>query len=571
VIGGAAAGPKTAATLARRRPDWRITLFEKGERVSFATCGLPWLAAGEIPSPDALVRTSWGAERSPEFFRDYKGFTAVTKAEVIALDRARRTVTVRRTATGETFAHGYDKLVLATGATPRTPPFPCCRSERVRHFTRPQDAIAFRRLAEQGKIGEAVIIGAGLVGCELAEAAAGLWGIRTRVIERERHALPYALDEDMAVHVAGELARNGVLLVTGATVRRVVEDDDRLAVEFLSGEDGTDARTCTGDFVFLCIGVQPETTLARTAGLAIGASGGLRVNEFLQTSDPHIYAAGDCIESTHLISRRPLSLPMGSLANRHGRVIAEHMTGGEARLAGVAGGTAVKVFGLNVASVGLTERAAAEAGFAARAVTGSFSDRPDYHPEHESVIAKLVYDPADRRLLGLQAVGAGEVVRRIDVFSSFLQRGAIVEDLLDFEHAYSPPYAEALDPLHHLAAMAQAQERGVEFVGAVRALAEAPPDALWLDVRERGETAERPLAVPGAPRRLLNLPLGELRAQLDSLDRRRDTYVVCRRGARAYQAALLLRSHGFERVHVVGGGMAALEASISDGPDRDGN
>lgn len=562
IVGGVAAGPKTAASLARRRPDWKITLFEKGEHISYGTCGMPWFASGDIPSFATLTETAWGVERTPEFFRECKGFEVVTQAEVVAVNRERKTVTVRRVDSGETFEHGYDKLVLATGSTPNKPPFECPECETVRHFTRPSDAIAFRRLAEQGKIGDAVIIGGGFIGCELADAASSLWGIETRLIERESELLPYALDDDMAIHVSNEMARNDVQTVVGVSVQGVNVDRGRAAVEYSE----SDENPAEGDYVFLCVGVHPETKLAQEAGLAIGATGGIKVNEHMQTSDPDIYAAGDCVESDNIVSGKPMYLPMGSLANRHGRVVAEHIATDKGRFPGVVGAMVVKVFDLNVGAVGLSERAAAAAGIKARAVVGSFTDRPDYYLEHESITVKLVYDPSDMRLLGLQAVGKGDILRRVDVFSAHLVRRATVYDLLDFEHAYSPPYAEALDPLHHLAAMAQAQEAGVEFVNIVQALDEAPEDALWLDVRETAEVEATPMFTVPTGRCIANIPLGNLRSQLDKMDRNRDTYLVCRRGPRAYQAALLLQANGFARVRVVGGGTTAMEPFRLESP-----
>lgn len=557
VIGGVAAGTKAAATLARRRPEWRITLFERGERVSYATCGLPYYASGEIQDLTVLTSTSWGGERTPEFFGRYKGVEVITRAEVIAINRDRKTVTVRMLDSNEEYEHGYGKLVLATGAAPKQPPFPCDRSDIVRPFTRPEDAIAFRRLAEQGKISEAVIIGGGFIGCEMAEALGGLWGIKTTLIERENRLLPYALDPDMAGYLRSEMERKGVEVLTATSVTHIAVAGTRAAVG-VTGAGGT--RTVEADYVLLCLGVGPESQLPAEAGLAIGESGGMVVNKHLQTSDPDIYAGGDCIESRSVISGKPIYLPMGSLANRHGRVIAEHIAGNEtARFPGVTGALMVKVFDLNVGAVGLSEEASANAGINVRAVWGAFNDRPDYYPEHESIHIKMVYRPDDMRLVGLQAAGRGDVARRIDVFSAFLQNRGTVEDLLEFEHGYAPPYAEALDPLHNLASMALAQERGIGFVSACQAQESSDPNVLWLDVRERFESEAAP--VPQADGRVIRqIPLGDLRACAPQLDRDKDIYIVCRRGGRAYQAGLILRRAGFQRLFVVGGGTVSLES-----------
>ncbi len=556
VIGGVAAGTKAAATLARRKPEWHITLFERGQRVSYSACGLPYYASGEIQDLSALTGTSWGGERSPEFFCRYKGVEVVTRAEAVAINRDQKTVTVRNLESGEEYEHGYGKLVLATGATPIRPPFPCAQSDLIRPFTRPEDAVAFRRLAEQGKIGEAVVIGGGFIGCEMAGALGGLWGIKTTVIEREDRLLPYALDPDMAGYVRAEMERKGVEVLTEASVTHVAVKGARSAVCVdCKGE----TQTIEADYVLLCLGVRPESKLAADAGLAIGGSGGVTVNEHLQTSDPAIYAGGDCIESRSLASGKPIFLPMGSLANRHGRVIAEHIAGNEtARFPGVTGAMMIKAFDLNVGAVGLSEQAASNAGISFRSVWGAFNDRPDYYPEHESFHIKLVYCPESMRLLGLQAVGRGDVCRRIDVLSSFLQNGGTVEDLLEFEHGYAPPYAEALDPLHNLASMALAQERGIGFVSACQARLNEDPNVLWLDVREGFEAEAAP--VPQRDGRIVcQIPLGDLRICATRLDKSKDIYIVCRRGGRAYQAGLILQRAGFARVFVVGGGTVSLD------------
>jgi len=554
IVGGVAAGTKTAATLARRRPDWAITLFERGERISYGSCGLPYYASGDISAFGELTKTGWGVERTPEFFDAAKGFIVRPHTEVMSIDRAGKRVLIRDLQSGNTGHHTYDKLVLATGATPKRPPFECEECDFIRHFTRPDDAIAFRRLAEQGKIGSAVIIGGGFIGCELAEATASLWGIETTLLEAERRLLPYALDPEMSLLVQQEMTRQGVAVTTGARVSSVAPDGDQAVVTY--DADGT-AHRLTADYVFLCVGVTPNVRLARECDLTLGPTGAIAVDQQMRTSDPDIFAGGDCVECRNIITDQPMYLPMGSLANRHGRVIAEAIAGHDTRFAGVVGAFVVKVFDTSAGAVGLSERAAAAAGIHTRAVWGAFSDRPDYYPEHASIVVKLVYEPMTMRLIGLQAAGAGDICRRIDVFSSYLQHQATVADLLEHEHAYAPPFSEALDPLHHLAAMALARERGTVFVCAAQARDIASDDALWLDVREPDEIASAQLPI-GENISRVQIPLADLRGRLNDIDRGRTLYVVCRRGPRAYQASVLLQSQGFDKVHIIGGGTTAM-------------
>ena len=558
VIGGVAAGPKTAATLARRLPGATITLFQKEAHLSYASCGFPFFASGEVNSFEELLNTSYGVLRDADFFRTTKGFTSVTSAEVTAIDRENKTVTVKMLESGEQVQHGYERLVIATGAVPNDPPMPVPDSPRVRPFTRPADVVGFRELAQRGEIDGAVIVGGGFIGVELCEAVADMWGISASLYEKQSQLLPYMLDPEMADIVKRSLERDGVRVSTGADVQKIELDGGGKPVVHFAGVDPVNT-----DYVFLCLGVRPEVRLARACGLAIGGTGGIVVDEHLATSDPDIYAGGDCIESRHRLTGQLVFVPMGSLANRHGRVIAENLAGNRIRFPGVLGAFVLRAFETNIGGVGLCEEAARCAGVDALSVWGSFGDRPDYNPEMKTLSVKMVYEAESRRLLGLQAVGKGDICRRVDVFSSFLQRGATVEDLFDHEHGYAPPFAEALDPLHHLAGVAAAVDRGQRFVGPGAAGLSSAIDGrtVLLDVREAEEAQEAPVppALAGAAKRMVAVPLGELRNRLGELDRSDRIVVICRRGLRSYQAALVLREAGFGDVTAVAAGLQALE------------
>nr|MBN2276400.1 FAD-dependent oxidoreductase [candidate division Zixibacteria bacterium] len=552
IIGGVAAGPKTAATVARRRPHLKITLFEKGRHISFGTCGLPYFASGDISSFEELTVTSYGIPRDIDFFRKTKRVEVVTGAEVIEIDRENKRVRVQMTQSGQIIEHGYSHLVIATGASPAKAPFPVPESNRISHFTRPEDAINFRQLAQTGQIGKAVIIGGGFIGCELAEAAGSMWGIETILIEKEAQLLPYILDPEMAEIARRELKRNDIEVMTGRTVENISLDESGNPVVKIHDGDSISA-----DYVFLCLGVRPNVELAMKCGLNTGETGAIIVNDRMQTSDPFIYAGGDCVESVNLVTGGKMYIPMGSLANRHGRVIAENIAGGDCVFSGATGAFLVKMFETNVGAVGVTMTAARKAGLKARELWGSFVDHPDYYPETKSITLKLVYNEENQRLLGLQAVGKGDIFRRIDVFSSFLSRQARIDDLFDFEPGYAPPYAEALDPLHHLAAMAKAQQRGVNFVNPCNEIENK--DAIWLDIREPEEIADAPWPVIAGDEdnKYICVPLNDLRDNLDRLNRDKEIMIVCRRGPRSYQAALILKNEGFKNVYIISGGTQA--------------
>jgi len=548
IIGGVAAGPKTAATLMRRNHKLKITLFQKDEKLSYATCGMPYFASGDVNSFQELTRTSYGVVRDADFFENTKGFKAITLSEVIKINRDKKTVTVKNLSSGATYEHGYDKLVIANGAHPVKPVFPIEDHPNIRNFVTPDDAIHFRKLAQTGQIDKVAVIGGGFIGCEVAEAAAGLWGIDTTLIERENQLLPYVLDPEIAALVKAEMITQGVKVHTGVSVSKIKNSDGKITIDI---DNGTKVEC---DYVFLCIGVKPEVMLAKDCGLDIGITGGIKVNSKMQTSDQDIYAGGDCVESINQITGKEFYIPMGSLANRHGRVIAENIIGNIAEYKGVVGAFLVKVFDQNAGSVGLSYSSAKKANFACKAVWGSFVDKPDYYPESESMMLKMVYDSKTMQLLGLQAVGKGDICRRVDVFSSLIQNKANVNDLLNFEHGYAPPYAEALDPLHHLAGVAIAQEKGMDFIGPSEGI-DRIPNPIWLDVREIEEAEEAPII---KDEEVIKIPISELRKSLDKFDQQRNIIVICRRGPRSYQAALILKAAGFDKVHVYAGGTSGI-------------
>ena len=554
VIGGVAAGPKTAATLARRLPGASITLFQKEEHLSYATCGFPYFASGEVNEFKELLLTPYGVVRDAAFFKHTKGFDAVTSARVTAIHRDNKTVSVEKTDTGEVFEHGYGRLVVATGAVPKSPPMPVADSDKVRHFTRPADAVSFRQSAQRGKVESVVIVGGGFIGVELCEAVKDMWGIEVVLFEEQPQILPYMLDPEMAAIVERSLAGDGVEVNTRARVEKIELDAGGCPVVFVEGRDPV-----TTDYVFLCMGVTPEVSLARECGLEIGELGGIRVDERFQTSDPDVYAGGDCVETMHQLTGRPYYMPMGSLANRHGRVIAENLAGNPARFPGILGAFVLRAFEINAGGVGLSEAAARREGLPVRAVWGSFTDKPDYNPEVKTLTLKMIVEQDGDRLIGLQAVGKGDICRRIDVYSSLLGRGARVADLLDFEHCYAPPFAEALDPLHHMAGIAAAGARGTIFIGPGELEDKISEDTVVLDVREDEEIAADPLPgfVANTSKHVIRVPLNDLRTRVEDLDKNKRILIFCHRGLRSYQESLILEQAGFERVGVLAAGLQA--------------
>jgi rhodanese-related sulfurtransferase len=367
-----------------------------------------------------------------------------------------------------------------------------------------------------------------------------MWGAGAILFEAAPQILPSMLDPEMARAVEAYLRGEGVDVRTNCPLQGIVESEKDVTL-----------KTPQGDFVVdhavIAIGVKPNTKLAADCGLKIGTTGGIIVDEKMVTSDRNIFAAGDCVELRHLISGQPILLPLGSLANRQGRVIGSNIGGGDERFEAVVGSAAVKVFAMNVSATGLAAKAAKASGFNVGVAWGSFTDKADYYPESQNVHLKLVYDKDTTRLLGLQGYSKGEVVKRVDVFAALLKHGGKLSDLLDAEFAYAPPYAPAVDPLYSLACVARN-----EFLEGVEAL---PPDAaiddcLIVDVRRSKEASGQPLPETNTT----NVPFEKFRVLCDQVPKDKDVVCVCSKGVRSSEAVRILREKGCTRVRYLAGG-----------------
>jgi len=554
VIGGVAAGPRAAARLKRLLPNDNITLVNDSEKLSYGACGLPYYASGDINDIAEIFKTSYGLIRDKAYFENIKRLNVLTPYRAERIDCENKVLYLSNLQTGLSLELPYDRLILATGASPIKPNIPGIESERVRTFSKPDDASYFRKLAEVGRLENICIVGAGFIGCELSEAFTSLWGIKSCVVEGEGCVLPRFLDREMGLLVKSEMIRNGVDLFCGTSVDRFEEKEGRLKIFF--GDNYTE-----GDAAIVAVGFKPNIELAESADLEIGITGGIKVDCHLQTSDPLIYAAGDCVENYNLILDKPVLLPLGSIANRHGRLIANNIAGRMDEFSGVVGTLAVKVFDYNVAATGITQKTAEENGLDIGCVWGSFPDKAEYYPEWKYIYLKMVYEKGNYRLLGLQAVGPGDVVKRVDIFSQLLHRRACLDDLFDLEMAYSPPYSSALDPLFVLGCIAKNQEEDLvkaispEFLAA----GSITDGYIIIDVREEGERKGDPIEAEGIE--ILEIPMTVLVSKLSTLDLKgKKPIVVCHRGVRGYEVARRLKDYGFEQTSFLGGGMSFVGA-----------
>jgi len=378
------------------------------------------------------------------------------------------------------------------------------------------------------------------VWCEVAEAFASLWGAEVTLIEAAPSPLPELLDRELGAVVAAHLERQDVTLAMGCPVETISPDDDGVTVH-------AGGREIRADVAVVAVGVWPRVELARAAGVSLGPTGAIRVDERMATSVPHVWAAGDCVEVRHVVTGGPAYTPLGSLANRQGRVLGTVLAGGDAVFGPIAGAAAVKVFDLNVAAVGCTAYRLGADGQGVRSVWISTEDRAHYWPEAKLILLEMVIDPASRRVLGVQGVGEdGEVAKRVDVAAQLILRGATVEDFLDVEHAYAPPYAPALDPLTVLACAAQNELAGIESESPLVDLS----SATVLDIRIDEERAERPVEAAT----VVPIEAGELRGRADEVPGG-DVLVVCAHGTRSAEVVRWLTGQGV-RARYLGGGMS---------------
>ena len=547
IVGGVACGAKTAARLARVCPEAEITLLERGNDLSYANCGFPFYLGGEIKSRNGLTHMGFGPARDAAYFEDYAFTGALTGHEVVSIDRRRKEVTAKIVGTDATRVFSYDKLVLATGASPIRPALPGMELQNVFNLWTLRDTLAIEEALNGGNVRNAVIVGAGLVGVETAEALKHK-GLNVTLID----ALPLPLfavaGPEFGTMLQSQLKKNGIVFY-GRESLKALEGEGKVRKVL------TDVRRLDADLVIVSIGVRPNLELARNAELEIGTRA-IRVDEFQRTSDPDIYAGGDCVESCNILTGKPVWQPMGSTANRQGRVIADHIAGLPSRFGGVEGTSIARVFDWTVGKTGLSAEAARDAGFSPVEILSSNPDIPNFMPGSAMMFIRLVADEPTRRILGAQATGPGKADKRLDVVATAIKGNLTVDDLSDADLAYAPPFSTALDPLTHAAnALRNKMDGLMKSVGPqeLQNKAERGEDFVVLDVRN-----EKELALFGKlPYEVCHIPLGELKKRERELPREREIVIVCRAGVRAWTAYSMLARFGYKRIAVLEGGMSA--------------
>lgn len=544
IVGGVAGGASCAARLRRLDESAEIVLFDRGPHVSFANCGLPYYVGNIIADERSLLVAS------RELFRDRFNVEVFTETEVLAIERDTKSLRVRNLRTGEDRREAYDVLVLSPGAAPIRPPIAGVDLPGVFAVRTIPDTRRIRAWIDAHNAQRAVVIGGGFIGLEMVENLVHR-ELSVTLLEKLPQVMP-PLDPEMAVTLAEHLEAKGVALRLGDGLARIEEgpEGERVVVT----ESGA---TIPADLVILAIGVRPEATLAREAGLALGPKGGIVVDETLRTSDPAIWAVGDVIEVADVLTGQETVLPLAGPANREGRVAAEAIAGRKTRFRGVQATAVVGVMGLTVASTGASEKGLRRAGITDfERVYLHPGHHAGYYPGARPIHLKLLFGVPDGRILGAQAVGLEGAEKRIDVIATAIQFGGTVHDLAEAELCYAPQYGAAKDPVNLAGMLAVNVLHGDMPLADWHEL--AGTGAILLDVREPAEFQRS--HIPGA----LNIPLPELRARHSELPTDREIWACCGVGQRAYYAVRYLNQAG-HRARNLSGGFTTYQALVRAG------
>ncbi|MBR1919120.1 MAG: CoA-disulfide reductase [Spirochaetales bacterium] len=535
IVGGVAGGATAAARLRRLDEKADITIFEKSGFVSYANCGLPYYIGGVITDREELTL------QTPESFMERFRIKVKTGHEVTKIDPADKSVKVKNLKTGESWDESYDKLILSPGARPVRPDLPGIDSKKLFTLRTVEDTFHIYDFVEETKPGKAVIIGGGFIGVETAE------NLRKRsmdvtIIQRPKQMMNN-FDYDIASFIHAELRKNGIKLRNNCNVTGFQEKDGKLEVTV------ADKESETGDIVILAIGVQPDSHLAKEAGLELGIKGSILVNDRMETSAPDVYAIGDAVQVKHFVSGEDALIALAGPANKQGRIAADNIAGGDSHFRGSMGSSIIKIFDLTAAGTGLTEKAAARAGLDYDSVVLSPASHASYYPGAKAMTMKVVYEKKTLKLLGAQIVGAAGVDKRVDVLATAIMAGVRADELKDLDLCYAPPYSSAKDPVNMAGFMIENIATGKIKQYHWEEVEKLPRDGsvTLLDTRTVREYSR------GHVDGYINIPVDELRERLGEIDSSKPVYVMCQSGLRSYIACRILIQNGFDAYNFSGG------------------
>lgn len=554
IIGGVAAGPKAACRIKRVNPNADVLIIDQDNLISYGGCGIPYYVSGDVADEKELRSTAFHMLRDEIFFAKAKGVRTMTSTKAVAIDRENKTVQVESKSEGDQSV-SYDQLILAMGSSPMLLPIDGSDLDGVFTISDMHKAIAIKDRIAKGKVGKAVVIGGGAVGIEMAEALTDLWGVETSLVEFQDQLLPKVLDWPMANILSKHMTDNNVELYLGQGAAEIKGNEDG-AVTSVITTSGTEIPC---DMVIMAAGVRPRSDLAIDAGLHVSANGAIVVNERMQTSDPDIYAAGDCVEIPHLVSGKRFFAPFGSLANKEGRVVADNIVGIASTFKGGVGSFILKAFELSVSSTGLSLQTALDEGFDADVSLTSPSDRAHFFPGHEIVCVELVFDKRTRRVLGMQGVGPANdgLMARINAAAVAISAGATVEDFGNIEMAYAPPFSTAIDAIN---AAAYVADNIID--GRMRQMLLEPFYNLIENIDDQDNVVIVDVRHPKQSQPFIDkfgakwfaLPYEQVRERYKELPTDKTLVLFCNAGSRSFEIQTFLDSVGYSDNIVLAGG-----------------
>jgi len=553
IVGGVALGSKAACRFKRLEPDAKVTIIDQDRFISYGGCGIPFYVSGDVSDVADLRKTSFHMLRDETFFLNCKDIQVLTETRAEAIDRENKTLSVRR-ADGTVETLDYDKLVLGIGSRPRRLAIPGADLAGVHTVANLKDAEAIRAMIAGGKVSRAVIIGGGFIGLEMAEALADMWEIDTTVVEYCDQIMPGFVSPMFARMAQKQMEKHGIHFALGEQVQSIEGDDAVVAVK-------TDKGRIPADLVVMAVGVSPNVALARDAGLTIGPSGAIVVDEHLRTSDPAIFSGGDCAEIRNLVTGQPGYFPLGSMANRQGRVIGTNLADGNADFKGAVGAFVVKIFEAALAGAGLSLPAARKAGFDAISVQVAQLDRAHFYPDKAMMHLELVVEKETRRVLGIQGFGedGNGLVGRINAVSALLEDRPTIDRISNLELAYSPPFSSAMDILNALANATENVLDGrfqpIDAESFADKWAHGNGQYLVLDCRAHQDGEAFACKYPD---RWINIPQDELKKRITEIPLDKELILICNTGVRSYEAQLNLREMGIKSPVSLQGGMVTL-------------
>ena len=530
VIGGVAAGTKTAAKLKRENRDFNVTLITKGENISYAGCGLPYYVGGVIEDKSDLI------VNTPKSFSDLTQVEVKTSVEALEIDRDKKIVKAFDIQNKKEIIFNYDKLVIATGADPIKPPIEGIDLEGVFYMRTPDDAIAVREVVETNNVKRAVVVGGGFIGLEVAENLHEM-GVKTTLVEAMDHIMP-GFDDEVSSYVENELIENGIMVLTGERLTSIEGDEKVSKVR-------TDKRAMKADMIVMSVGIRANSNIAETCGLELESNKTIKVNEYMQTNDEDIYAVGDCVTVKNILSGKPVWSPMGSSANKEGRCLAKTLAGKKTEFNGVLGTGIVKLLNLNAARTGLTEKEALNLGYNVESVLVPIDDKAHYYPGSKMIIIKLISDKDNKKVLGAQVFGEGNVDKHIDVISTAITFNATINDLQNLDLAYAPPFSTAIHPVGHAANVLLNKIDGDVKTLRYEEFLENQESYKLADVNKTPQLEG-----------VTYIDLTQLNGKLDGFELDDKILLVCARGKRAYLAYNRMKHFGYKDVQVLEGGLA---------------